>query len=764
MVLVGSVLFQPLIGGAPVTGAIFTSLDDGSTTNHNLYDSKLDVYLNAGPGLNAPRDAAGLPDGDYYFQVTDPSGKWLLSTDPVKCRKFRVTDGVISEFLSQTTQCYKDGKQYGMHDIGDSYYQDAISIQLMPFDDTPNNGGVYKVWVTPIGEFTGDPEQVDSGGKFHGFVPRYCKTDNFKVKEQKPVKDKPEITIKKFEDLNGDGDWDAGEPALSGWLVYVTNPLGSTNNFWTDSNGCIVILAPLNGFYTIEEEVPEGWQNTALIVNGVVETPSTSVKITVRDKKSMSYEVIFGNFQCFEVEGYKYEDKNGNGQLDAGEPALQGWNIYLFHSTDQVTWTLVDTTQTDANGYYSFKVCMGGYFKVEEENVLGWSNTGPGYFTFQGISGTDRGPFVFLNFKCFTVDDKKYEDKIGNGVYDTGDTAIAGWQITLYKKNSAGGWTYVDDTVTGSNGYYSFKVCSPGEYKVEEELRLSMGWIPTGDAYYTFNGVSGESQTFNFFNFKTGCIKGFKWHDLNRNGVYDKGEKYLKGITIELYKNGVLFATTTTNGKGTYSFCSLGPGNYVVKEVLPPTGEPNIIWAQTYPGGDWVFSPFLSGSNILDANFGNIKEFTEGLTYGYWKTHTIYGPAAKPDGTYALLPTNPMDFDLPTSDNDYEIDSETEAFWVFNNCGSSDPPSASGDGRTLFRAQLMALHMNLLKFSNMGDMYYFYTGDTYSGNTVQEIYDIAIGLLTDGQPHDFHGILETIDRINNNGNYAPGSHVLFPDC
>jgi hypothetical protein len=291
-----------------------------------------------------------------------------------------------------------------------------------------------------------------------------------------------------------------------------------------------------------------------------------------------------------------------------------------------------------------------------------------------------------------------------------------------------------------------------------------MGWIPTGDAYYTFNGVSGESQTFNFFNFKTGCIKGFKWHDLNRNGVYDKGEKYLKGITIELYKNGVLFATTTTNGKGTYSFCSLGPGNYVVKEVLPPTGEEYIIWAQTYPGGDWVFSPFLSGSNILDANFGNIKEFTEGLTYGYWKTHTIYGPAAKPDGTYALLPTNPMDFDLPTSDNDYEIDSETEAFWVFNNCGSSDPPSASGDGRTLFRAQLMALHMNLLKFSNMGDMYYFYTGDTYSGNTVQEIYDIAIGLLTDGQPHDFHGILETIDRINNNGNYAPGSHVLFPDC
>lgn len=66
--------------------------------NLNSYGAKEDVYLNGGPGINAPADAAGLPAGTYSFQVTDPSGKTLLSTDPVTCRQFTVdTSGVIQD-------------------------------------------------------------------------------------------------------------------------------------------------------------------------------------------------------------------------------------------------------------------------------------------------------------------------------------------------------------------------------------------------------------------------------------------------------------------------------------------------------------------------------------------------------------------------------------------------------------------------------------------------------------------------------------------
>jgi hypothetical protein len=76
------------------SGAIFTTLADGSEVNYNIYPNKEAVYLDGGPGPGAPQTAAGLDDGTYVFQVTDPSGKTLLSTDAAICRQFTVAGGV----------------------------------------------------------------------------------------------------------------------------------------------------------------------------------------------------------------------------------------------------------------------------------------------------------------------------------------------------------------------------------------------------------------------------------------------------------------------------------------------------------------------------------------------------------------------------------------------------------------------------------------------------------------------------------------------
>src|SRR5437899_3139516 len=77
--------FTASASAAQISGAIFTTLSDGSEVNANIYSSKLEVYLDGGPGPGAPAQAASLPDGTYVFQVTDPSGKTLLSTDPAGC-------------------------------------------------------------------------------------------------------------------------------------------------------------------------------------------------------------------------------------------------------------------------------------------------------------------------------------------------------------------------------------------------------------------------------------------------------------------------------------------------------------------------------------------------------------------------------------------------------------------------------------------------------------------------------------------------------
>ena len=180
------------LAAAP-SGAIFTTDMDGNEVNLNQYASKLDVYLDGGPGPGAPQTAAGLDDGIYVFQVTDPSGKVLLSQDLAGCRRFTVNAGIITS-VAPSGAC--------AHQIGHDIDHGALTVQLMPYADTPNNGGVYKVWATLVEDYlegclaqgvANGLQVIDCGppdrrnhGVAHGFIPSESKTDNFKVKLGEP--------------------------------------------------------------------------------------------------------------------------------------------------------------------------------------------------------------------------------------------------------------------------------------------------------------------------------------------------------------------------------------------------------------------------------------------------------------------------------------------------------------------------------------------------------------------------------------------------
>src|SRR5213082_968747 len=61
----------------PLPGAVFTTDINCQGVDLNIYGSKADVYLNGGPSHPG---AANLPAGEYYVQVTDPSGACVLGT------------------------------------------------------------------------------------------------------------------------------------------------------------------------------------------------------------------------------------------------------------------------------------------------------------------------------------------------------------------------------------------------------------------------------------------------------------------------------------------------------------------------------------------------------------------------------------------------------------------------------------------------------------------------------------------------------------
>ena len=80
--------------GAPLMGqGIYTTTALGATVNGNIYDSKNDVYLTGGPNnCNGP----GLPNGTFYFQVTDPAGSVLLSSDVLANRSISASGGFVT--------------------------------------------------------------------------------------------------------------------------------------------------------------------------------------------------------------------------------------------------------------------------------------------------------------------------------------------------------------------------------------------------------------------------------------------------------------------------------------------------------------------------------------------------------------------------------------------------------------------------------------------------------------------------------------------
>ncbi len=267
-----------------LSGAIFTTLADGSRVNANLYESKPDVYLDGGPGVNAPQGAAGLPDGNYYFQVTDPSGQVLLSTDPVQNREFQVAGGIIVGLSGA-----------GNHVTGVDIDHGATTVQLFPFDDTPNNGGVYKAWVTRVEDFVGDATLVDNGyspGYFHGFIPACSKTDNFKVRQPRATRT-PCLTVTVFKDWNSNGRFDRNGPdyVIDDTPVTVIDPLGAMLNgplfmgqFGIDP---IVLCNLTSGAYQVSAEVPDGmFLITARLDNQSIPlTQPFEVEIGSRDRE-----------------------------------------------------------------------------------------------------------------------------------------------------------------------------------------------------------------------------------------------------------------------------------------------------------------------------------------------------------------------------------------------------------------------------------------------------------------------------------------------
>jgi hypothetical protein len=170
------------------------------------------------------------------------------------------------------------------------------------------------------------------------------------------------ISGQKFYDFNGDGVKDAGEPGLAGWTINLAGPVNSS--VVTDDAGDYMFQNLIPGIYTLTEELRPGWAQTL---------PASGSYIIGLESDENETDVDFGNRQTIgrgNILGSVFDDQNGNGVKDAGEPGLSDWRVQLSGPGGV-------STLTDPNGDYKFSNIAAGTYDVTVFLPSGWVQTLP---------------------------------------------------------------------------------------------------------------------------------------------------------------------------------------------------------------------------------------------------------------------------------------------------------------------------------------------------------------------------------------------------
>jgi len=196
----------------------------------------------------------------------------------------------------------------------------------------------------------------------------------------------------KFEDKNGNGAHDPGEALLPGWTMVLLDAAGNiVASVVTGANGEYCFKGLPMGTYTLGETNQAGWSQTY---------PSTGTyTLTLASTRPDVKGFDFGNQRSDKpgiICGVKFEDKNGNGVQDPGEPGLAGWTIQMVDSAGNIVGAVV----TGAGGKFCFKEVKPGTYTFGEVMQPNWSQTypaAPGTYTVTVNPGQNSQLLVFGN-------------------------------------------------------------------------------------------------------------------------------------------------------------------------------------------------------------------------------------------------------------------------------------------------------------------------------------------------------------------------------
>ncbi|MEW5805640.1 MAG: peptidoglycan-binding protein [Patescibacteria group bacterium] len=379
------------------------------------------------------------------------------------------------------------------------------------------------------------------------------------------------IEAYKFNDKNGNGEWDKGEDPLSGWEIclgvdsfnheYAEDTwlflYGDTEEVCktTNENGYASwLVSQYVAYYYLWEETQEGWfQTFPYYGNGYyVEVEGDVYYYDGYDEEEFE-AAYFGNTQPA-IYAFKFWDKDGNGEQD------EYWTGEWYFDGEE--WDKIYQEEPPIPGW---QICL-----VNEDDI-DWEE--------------------LINI---------YETQYGHHPREDFDSEIA----FIYFM-AANGHLEADCRLTDEQGWSSWTGLASGNYLVLEERREN--WLPTNpeDGYAeAWINEENYSETIYFGN-SLPSIYVFKFWDKNQNGERDlvwyeeddeewaELEPALPGWEICLYsEEDELVSCQTTDETGWVSWSGLEPGGYAVSEQnelerrqvwYPTNSEDGVLWI----GLDW---------------------------------------------------------------------------------------------------------------------------------------------------------------------------------
>lgn len=422
-----------------------------------------------------------------------------------------------------------------------------------------------------------------------------------------------------YTDTNNNSSQDSGETGIAGIPVNLIGAgpdgqFGTADDFsrstTTDSNGKYSFTGLGAGNYRVTVNNPSGFTATQTQPNAIALSNGQNLD-------TVDFGFIRQQSGISSIGDTVFNDTNGNGIQDTGEPGIGNVTVNLRDSSGNI----ISTTTTDTNGNYRFPNLPSGNYTVAVPNPpAGFSPTlvSPPINLRPG-ENIDTADFGFTQQPRGTIGDTVFSDTNGNNTQEPGEPGISGLSLVL--RDTSG--NVISTTNTDTNGNYRFVNITPGSYTVAVTNPPS-GFTPTLTQTNPINLTSGQNINTVDFGFRPpsqSSIGDTVFQDLNGNGVQDSNDVGLGGVKVRLFGPGPdgiintpddnLIAEQFTDnapsiiigGRGNYTFNNLPPGTYRVESDTPP-GNPPRDQATLTTGRNPIIVNLGANQNFLNADFG----------------------------------------------------------------------------------------------------------------------------------------------------------------